>query len=120
MALSKNRKAPTAESPPPVRDPHTASTNIMSALPLHMCPNAHFTCDTKLYKLLEIICEAFYNLYICWCMQKGVDLHISDHLMPFKAMASTFKTASNEVKVGGYEAPTEYLQFMLSIIMPSM
>ncbi|KAF9258439.1 hypothetical protein L218DRAFT_1004998 [Marasmius fiardii PR-910] len=79
-----------------------------------MHPNAHFTCDTKLFKLLEVICEAFYDLYIRWCMRKDNNLHISDSLVPFKAMASTFIT-SNEAKVGGYKALPEYFQFMLSV-----
>ncbi|KAF9256924.1 hypothetical protein L218DRAFT_949580 [Marasmius fiardii PR-910] len=57
MAPSKNRHAPAAKSPPPVQDPLSASTNISSVLSLHMCPNAHFTRDAKLYKLLEIIRE---------------------------------------------------------------
>ncbi|KAF9259935.1 hypothetical protein L218DRAFT_947270 [Marasmius fiardii PR-910] len=90
MAPSKNRCAPTAESPPPVPNPPSASANISSVPSLHMRPNAHFMHDAKLYKLLETICEAFQDLYIRW-------------------------TASNEVNVGGYEAPSEYLQFMLSV-----
>ncbi|KAF9255793.1 hypothetical protein L218DRAFT_1008177 [Marasmius fiardii PR-910] len=78
MAPSKNRRAPAAKSPPPVQDPQSASANVSSVPSLHMRPNTHFTHDTKLYKLLEIICEAFQDLYICW------------------AMASTFRTASND------------------------
>ncbi|KAF9259688.1 hypothetical protein L218DRAFT_1056526 [Marasmius fiardii PR-910] len=97
MAPSKNRCAPAAESPPPVQDPPSASANISSVPSLHMRPNAYFTCDAKLYKLLETIHEAFHDLYIRW------------------AMASTFRTASNEVNVEGYEVPPEYLQFMLSV-----
>ncbi|KAF9256160.1 hypothetical protein L218DRAFT_1028090 [Marasmius fiardii PR-910] len=89
MAPSKNKRAPTAESPPPVPNPLSASANISSVPSLHMRPNAHFTRDAKLYKLLETVREAFHDLYIRW-------------------------TASNEVNVGGYEAPPEYLQFMLS------
>ncbi|KAF9256126.1 hypothetical protein L218DRAFT_1007777 [Marasmius fiardii PR-910] len=97
MAPSKNKHAPTAESPPPVPNPTSASTNISSVPLLHMWPSAHFTRDTKLYKLLETVREAFHDLYICW------------------AMASTFRMASNKVNVGGYEVPSEYLQFMLSV-----
>ncbi|KAF9254692.1 hypothetical protein L218DRAFT_1009400 [Marasmius fiardii PR-910] len=115
MAPSKNKHAPTAESPPPVSNPSSASANISSASSLHMRPNAHFTRDAKLYKLLESVREAFHDLYICWCVRKEADLHISDHLSPFRTMASTFRTASNEVNVGGYEAPPEYVQFMLSV-----
>ncbi|KAF9257563.1 hypothetical protein L218DRAFT_1006041 [Marasmius fiardii PR-910] len=115
MAPNKNRHTPTAESPPPVPDSLSASTNVASVSPLYVWPNAHFTCDAKLFKLLEIICEAFHNLYICWCVRKDNNLHISECLAPFKAMASTFKTVSNEVKVGGYKALPKYLQFMLLV-----
>ncbi|KAF9256176.1 hypothetical protein L218DRAFT_1007662 [Marasmius fiardii PR-910] len=66
MAPSKNRHAPTAESPPPVQDLPSASTNVSSVPLLHMHPNTHFMHDTKLYKLLEIIHEAFLDLYIRW------------------------------------------------------
>ncbi|KAF9259685.1 hypothetical protein L218DRAFT_1003533 [Marasmius fiardii PR-910] len=64
MAPSKNKCAPTAESPPPVPNPSSASANISSVPSLHMRPNAHFTCDAKLYKLLETVHEAFQDLRI--------------------------------------------------------
>ncbi|KAF9256672.1 hypothetical protein L218DRAFT_1007106 [Marasmius fiardii PR-910] len=124
MAPSKNRCAPTAKSPPPVQNPRSATANVKSVLPPPTHPNAHFARNAKLFKLLEIICEAFHNLYICWCVQKDTNLHISDCLMPFKGYgfyfhkffsSLFFRMASNEVNVGGYEAPTEYLQFMLSV-----